>query len=329
MTSSNDVEEAIVAATADGDALRRDCDDADAADDDEEEEYVSVPSKRMKATVDELICPISHELLVDPVVAEDGELYEREEIERLIEVQGNSLRSPMTNKKMGKALIAVIRVRNTVEKLVESRAITGELATSYKQRKKVLETKKLAKNGDVKAMESLAEWYRNGSNGVSKNEELSNKWDVNLATKLAGDGYTNAMNFLGYLYHTGKMGVVKNLDESYKWFKKSADSMDTKGIAHTGYFLLNGTGIKTNSSHGMALIGTAALLGSDYACYKMAEGFDKGKYGLPIERQLAKTWYKKVIDDSCSVKHLTDKFIDISKTRLEELEKEDQEPSNG
>ena len=44
---------------------------------------------------DEFICPISFELMVDPVIAEDGYTYERHHYERW--VAGGKLKSPMTN----------------------------------------------------------------------------------------------------------------------------------------------------------------------------------------------------------------------------------------
>lgn len=51
----------------------------------------------------EYICPISHEIMINPVIAEDGFSYERENIERWLKT--NSI-SPMTGEKIGNILIA-------------------------------------------------------------------------------------------------------------------------------------------------------------------------------------------------------------------------------
>jgi len=48
---------------------------------------------------DEFICPLSKELMVDPVLAEDGNMYERQDLERYIiskAKSGFALKSPVT-----------------------------------------------------------------------------------------------------------------------------------------------------------------------------------------------------------------------------------------
>lgn len=44
----------------------------------------------------EFCCPITHEIMADPVIASDGHTYEREAITKWI-YDGNSTTSPMTN----------------------------------------------------------------------------------------------------------------------------------------------------------------------------------------------------------------------------------------
>lgn len=48
---------------------------------------------------DEFICPLSKELMIDPVLAEDGNLYDRQELEEYIVSRakaGSSLKSPVS-----------------------------------------------------------------------------------------------------------------------------------------------------------------------------------------------------------------------------------------
>jgi len=62
----------------------------------------------------ELCCPITHELLKDPVVAEDGETYERSAIAKWFQ-QGKT-RSPVTNEELaGTRLVPNLAVRKLVD----------------------------------------------------------------------------------------------------------------------------------------------------------------------------------------------------------------------
>lgn len=63
-----------------------------------------------------LLCPISCSLPVDPVVACDGQIYERECIERHFKTRGTS---PVTNGRIRKQLTEVIFVTNVLTELVD------------------------------------------------------------------------------------------------------------------------------------------------------------------------------------------------------------------
>ena len=66
--------------------------------------------KRFRSAIDEmaeeLVCPITQELPVDPVTAEDGRVYERSAIEAHIRGRSaEALKSPITNEPMGPRLL--------------------------------------------------------------------------------------------------------------------------------------------------------------------------------------------------------------------------------
>ena len=88
-------------------------------------------AKRMKTAmhsiVDEYLCPITQELPLDPVLAEDGRIYERWAI---MEWLGNQQRSPSTGMAMGTMLVGSPQVRNTLETLVKSGTINGDKAAA-------------------------------------------------------------------------------------------------------------------------------------------------------------------------------------------------------
>lgn len=66
---------------------------------------------------DEYKCPISMELMVDPVVCSDGHTYERDSIERLFRT--NKYRSPLTREKITKMLIPNVNLKKLINDYLE------------------------------------------------------------------------------------------------------------------------------------------------------------------------------------------------------------------
>ena len=60
----------------------RSCDDGDDGEDEEPEQPTPPAAVRADEPPEELICPLSHELMVDPVILGSGQTYERKHIER-------------------------------------------------------------------------------------------------------------------------------------------------------------------------------------------------------------------------------------------------------
>ena len=85
----------------------------------------------MTETVTHLLCPITLELPVDPVIAEDGNGYERNAIEAQLKVR---LKSPLTNKPMGTKLMAAKHVTNVIESLVNAKVDDDRLISWQKQK---------------------------------------------------------------------------------------------------------------------------------------------------------------------------------------------------
>ena len=73
-------------------------------------------------------CPISHSLAVQPVLAEDGQCYEREEICKWLEQKHTS---PVTNERMGTRLVDHVAGRNLVSSLIASGAVDAEAASAW------------------------------------------------------------------------------------------------------------------------------------------------------------------------------------------------------
>ncbi|CAB9506651.1 Sel1 domain protein repeat-containing protein [Seminavis robusta] len=245
-------------------------------------EETQPPSKRLKKSpAGDLICPISRELPWDPVTAEDGRVYERECIEKHIKNHPRDLKSPVTNLKMGEKLLPAIQHRNTIETLVESGVIDGDLADNWNE--KVEQKKK---------MEELLKW--------------------------AGSGNGNAMFLAGIKYRDGEEGFKKDKKLAFQWYKKAQEAGNVKGKAMVGWCYLDGAGVTKQQSPGLFHLTDAASQGSDFAAYKLGIAFAKGKYGLNVDKMESIRWLEKSLR-YCRHKHLTAVAKTKAQQKLDEL----------
>eukprot|EP00593_Proboscia_inermis_P003992 CAMPEP_0171298562 /NCGR_PEP_ID=MMETSP0816-20121228/7339_1 /TAXON_ID=420281 /ORGANISM="Proboscia inermis, Strain CCAP1064/1" /LENGTH=160 /DNA_ID=CAMNT_0011773683 /DNA_START=34 /DNA_END=513 /DNA_ORIENTATION=+ len=130
---------------------------------------------------EEYVCPITAELPIDPVTAEDGRCYERCAIEEWFARQPQpQVKSPVTNEPMGKRLFPAVQVRNTLKRLVESGAISGSKADAWKEAMaedaRLAALRERAEGGDADAMTDLGIAYRDGKRGVKKDATQAFLW---------------------------------------------------------------------------------------------------------------------------------------------------------
>ena len=125
----------------------------------------------------ELVCPITFSLPVDPVTAEDGNVYERSAIEKWLKKQ---LKSPVTNLEMGTRLLPALRVKNMIRMMVASGALTGDKVDAWKlkleEEEVVAEMLRWAEAGVGAAMFSLGVWYEYGEKGLAKDKAKAFEW---------------------------------------------------------------------------------------------------------------------------------------------------------
>ena len=84
--------------------------------------------KLASAVLSSVTCPISQALVVDPVMAEDGTIYERDQITKWL---SSNNRSPVTNAAMGTRLVAAQNTRSLVESLLESENVDDDAAAAW------------------------------------------------------------------------------------------------------------------------------------------------------------------------------------------------------
>lgn len=166
---------------------------------------------------EESTCPLSLQLMVDPVTAEDGHCFEREFIEKVILNSGDNLRSPKTNNPMGPVLSNAVSVRNIIESLIESGAIDSELVTDCKQRKLVFETTKEANKGNAEAMCDLGDFHFHGTHGFAEDFKLAFYWH-----KLSADlGHVRGLANAAWSYLHGA-GVEESAERSKFFYSLAA-----------------------------------------------------------------------------------------------------------
>lgn len=279
-------------------------------------------------------------------------MYEREEIEAYIRSQGRKrLVSPVTQERIDRQVFPAVRVRNTIEHLVNSGAIEGELAETWKNRCAVVDLKKRAEGGDAAAMHTLGDWYLDGENELTPNEEEALKWyneaagkgderaqkkakdiadkkEVREMKEKAEDGDADAMHTIGIWYHNGMHGLQESMADAFEWYLKASNAGNAKGMALAGSFMIWKDGNVANDvPEGLHLLHSAAEMGSNYACYCLGEIYYQGDIGsgpgVGIQKNYAKAkkWLEKM--DDCRYHHIGVHYKREAKGWLRAIEKEE------
>lgn len=223
-----------------------------------------LPNKRTKraALVDSnwsfLLDPITGQLMIDPVLAGDGENYSLDSILEVLDDQEQSrcpVKSPTTQKDVSyKTLKPNTAITYMIERCLENGVIQGELKNNYltaiEEKERRDEVIHRANNGCVKSMLILGKNYLNGDNGYP---------------------------------------TVRRL--AFEWFRKAHSADHPLGTAYFGYCKLTGLGTKRELS-GVVDLASAANT-CMFAAYQLATAYHFGRFDLPMNRPRALHWYKK------------------------------------
>ena len=223
-----------------------------------EAEDETVQLRRHKSAFEEafaeLVCPITFSLPVDPVMAEDGNVYERSAIEEWLKQQ---LKSPVTNLAMGTKLLPALRVKNMIRGMVASGALTGDKVDAWKLK--------------LKEEEEVAEMRRKAE---------------------AGEGW--AMYNLGLWYKYGEKGLAMDDAKAFEWFEKSHEAGNASGTGSLGGCYLVGKGVPKCFARGATLQSEAAGRGGKHACYNLGRAYADGLWGFPKDEKMARRYYSMV-----------------------------------
>jgi len=257
------------------------------------------------ALVELYICPITHELMVDPVTAEDGQTYERAAIENWLERNERSPLDPSTRIRVTN-LTAVRTVQKSIESLIESGFVDGKLSDHWKEKKKEMncamkKSQKLFDEGSVmeaakmglpEAQGKVAGWYRYGRNGMEKDKNMGFAW-----AKKAADGKDMYGQLeLGHAYNFGE-GVHEDVSMALSWYEKAANQGCTCSMCNLG-LLYEHEGIEIDQNFDQKAAswyekaanhdfwGAMLLIGK---CYYNGKGVSK-------DLKVARKWFKKLSD---------------------------------
>ena len=212
----------------------------------------------------ELVCPITFSLPVDPVTAEDGNVYERSAIEEWLKQQR---KSPVTNLAMGTRLLPALQVKNMIRMMVASGALTGDKVDAWKLK--------------LKEEEEVAEMRRKAE---------------------AGDGW--AMYTLGVWYMYGLKGLAEDKAKAFEWFEKSHEAGNASGTGALGWCYLDGEGVPKCLVRAVTLLSQAAERGSKAMCGNLGLAYAEGLRGFPKDEKMARRFYSMVASasiENCSV----------------------------
>tara|TARA_B100000886_G_scaffold312868_1_gene249119 strand:+ start:37 stop:1029 length:993 start_codon:yes stop_codon:yes gene_type:complete len=241
----------------------------------------------LAACIDEFVCPISHELPVDPVIAEDGRVYERECIEKWLAQRKTS---PATNEPMGAKLIGAVQVRSMVRAVAEWAGEKGEKVREWIREEEMFEEAKAgASDGDRDDMLFAAAC-------CPANPEVCYYAYCSMSTR--GEGDNDKMLCLKEEYtRKGLSGMRDTV--TMKWLEKAASMGSVKALV-VMYHMLTG-----NYRHGYnsryederivqyttAVLTEAAMRGDVEACCILADIHED----IIDESSLEKRWREKVL----------------------------------
>eukprot|EP00978_Attheya_sp_CCMP212_P023564 scaffold72515_cov52-Attheya_sp.AAC.3 len=212
----------------------------------------------------DLICPITLHLPYDPVVAGDGQIYERLAILRHFEENGKT--SPLTNHAMGDKLIPAVQIRNHIETCVRNGVITGDLANKWKKKEKEM-------------------------------------IEAGALMKKALGGDHDAMFLLGLFHFDGINGFGKDQKIAFDWYEMASNAGNVKALALSGFSYMNGSGVKENVTYGIVLVTMAAERGSDLACLSLGLWLAGGDFDLVEDRSRSIHFLSLGLSGKCPHQH--------------------------
>jgi TPR repeat protein len=238
--------------------------------------------------------------MFDPVVAEDGNTYERAEIFKWIASKSISPLNPSCPLDASR-LMSNRAVKLQVEQLVGSGELDDTLCAAYLERKETSlleQAQKLYREGKVeeaaelglpKAQGLMAHRCWHGTHGVAKDLRKSLEW----AKKAAAGGDKQGQFRLGYAYCNSEGGLEKDYAMALKWFEKAAEQGGAGSMFNIGALYYNGGhGVTKNLATAVSWFRKAAEAGNADGQSSLGVCYYYGR-GVTKNLRRARRWFKK------------------------------------
>jgi TPR repeat protein len=240
--------------------------------------------------------------MVDPVIAADGNTYERKEITQWLASKNTS---PKTNLPLEhKALIPIIAVKQQIAELVASGELDNGVCAAYLERKEALDleqAQKLYREGKVEeaaelglpgAQGVMANRCWKGTHGVAKDHEKCVEW----AKKAAAGGDEMGQFRLGYAYHVAEGSREEDYAMALKWYEKAAEQGSAVSMNNIGVLYENGGhGVTKNLVTAVSWYRKSAEAGNADGQSNLGECYYQGR-GVTKNLRTARSWFKKAVD---------------------------------
>lgn len=213
------------------------------------------------------MCAITQELMLDPVLCEDGNTYERTAITEWLSTHNTSPLDPSCKLDVSR-LMPNRAVKTQIEELVASGELDGDLCEGFKQRQ----------------FESSPEYAQT-------------LYDDGQVEKAAELGLPEAMGFMAERCYFGTGGSAKNIGQSVKWAKRAAEAGDKLGQFRLGHAYYEGEGGLPKDWACAALCHEkAANQGHVLAMLFVGDLRKRGGKGLTKNHELSAGWYQKAAE---------------------------------
>lgn len=215
-----------------------------------------------------LTCPITHELFVEPVLAEDGNTYERGAIIQWLETNKKSPLDP--SKELSASRLVPARVvLNTIEVLVQAGLVEDDLIDLWNEKKK--------------------------KNDLTLAQKLFQEGRVLEAAKL---GLTKAQGEVAINYYEGQNGFPKDLEKSLKFAEKAAIGGDRSGQFRLGFAFDEGEGRPKDWKSATWWYSLAAKQGVCSARLNLGLIYKKGGHGIPKDLRKSFACFRESAESS-------------------------------
>mmetsp|Transcript_47891 Transcript_47891/g.89254 ORF Transcript_47891/g.89254 Transcript_47891/m.89254 type:complete len:360 (+) Transcript_47891:217-1296(+) len=261
---------------------------------------VEAPAPKMTAAMPHFLCPITHDIMFDPVIAEDERTYERAAITEWLTLNENSPLDPSRKLDVSR-LVTNRAVREAIEELISRPdEVDPDVRDSWFDRQRLSQMPKAqalfddgnvlgaAKLGHSKAEGIMARRYASGLDGLEKDPTKSFVWAALAAKHGDADGQFRT----GFAYQKG-LGTTRDYALAVESYQEAVSQGEVSSMLNLGQiYHAGGFGVKQDFETAYSWYRKGAEKGDNAACESLADCLRVGM-GCDQDEKEARVWYLK------------------------------------